>query len=86
MRFVVHGQVQGVGYRAATRRKATAWALQGWVSNRSDGCVEGVVAGPVEALLAFRRWLAVGPPLAAVSAVDWHPSDNMPPAGFVVRK
>ncbi len=86
MRFVVHGHVQGVGYRAATRRKATAWALQGWVSNRADGTVEGVVAGPVEALAAFRRWLAIGPPLAEVNSVDWQPSDEMPSESFVVRK
>lgn len=86
MRFVVHGHVQGVGYRAATRRKALGWALQGWVFNRDDGCVEGVVAGPAEARAAFRRWLAVGPPLARVSQVEWLPSPEQPDGPFVVRK
>jgi len=86
MRFVVHGQVQGVGYRATTRRKANAWELSGWVQNCADGTVEGVVAGPDDALAAFRRWLAAGPPLAKVSQVEWLATDERPTGPFTVRK
>jgi acylphosphatase len=43
-RFVVTGRVQGVGFRAATRRKAQSLGLTGWVRNRNDGAVEGVAS------------------------------------------
>lgn len=86
MRFVVHGRVQGVGFRLATQRAAVALALAGWVSNRSDGAVEGVATGRAESLSAFRRWLAQGPPAAQVTAVDWLPSDEQPATGFIVRR
>lgn len=86
MRFVVHGRVQGVGYRAATERQATALGVQGWVRNRADGAVEGVAAGAVDALSALRDWLTSGPPQAAVTSVEWLPTNEHPEPGFVVRR
>ncbi len=38
-RVVVHGRVQGVGYRAWTQYKARQRNLDGWVRNRRDGTV-----------------------------------------------
>ncbi|MDO9452289.1 MAG: acylphosphatase [Stagnimonas sp.] len=86
MRFVVHGRVQGVGYRAATERQAKALGLQGWVRNRDDGAVEGVAAGAPDALAALHRWLAVGPEKAVVTSVEWLPTNEHPEPGFVVRR
>jgi len=43
--LVVHGRVQGVGYRAFVEREAHARDLQGWVRNCCDGTVEAVLAG-----------------------------------------
>jgi len=35
----VRGQVQGIGYREACVRRATALGVTGWVRNRMDGSV-----------------------------------------------
>ena len=71
-RFVVTGRVQGVGFRAATRRKAQSLGLSGWVRNRNDGAVEGVVTGKdAAAIETFHQWLIQGPPVSRVERVDW---------------
>jgi len=80
-RFVVSGSVQGVGFRVATRRKALALGLHGWVRNHPEGHVEGMATGVEETLAAFRRWLAEGPPSARVTRVDWTASAPEPEAG-----
>ena len=67
---VVHGRVQGVGYRAFVEREARSRDLQGWVRNCRDGTVEAVLAGdaPVieDMVAACRR----GPCGARVEAID----------------
>lgn len=71
-RFVVTGRVQGVGFRAATRRKAQALGLTGWVRNRNDGAVEGLACGSDEKVMEqFHQWLRMGPPIARVERVEW---------------
>ncbi len=62
-RFVVTGRVQGVGFRVATRRKAQALGLIGWVRNCADGSVEGLVAGPPGAQVETLEWHAVDAPI-----------------------
>ena len=86
VRFIVHGKVQGVGFRAATQRRAAALGLEGWVRNRSDGAVEGLAGGEAGALTRLREWLAHGPPAAAVTAVEWRPADEAVEPGFAVRR
>ena len=44
------GEVQGVFFRETARRKATEAGVAGWITNRSDGKVEAVFEGPVEAV------------------------------------
>ena len=43
--FVVSGRVQGVGFRYHTQNRAIQLGLTGWVRNRADGDVEGIVQG-----------------------------------------
>ncbi|MFI4925964.1 MAG: acylphosphatase, partial [Vicinamibacteria bacterium] len=50
-RLVVHGRVQGVGFRFAM--VDAAMGLAGWVRNRHDGTVEAMVQGPPEAVEAM---------------------------------
>ena len=87
-RFVVTGRVQGVGFRVATRRKAQALGLSGWVRNCADGSVEGLVAGPSrESVSGLRDWLRRGPPGAKVETLEWQAVDAPVEAGaFVVRR
>ena len=69
-RFVVRGRVQGVNFRAAAVREATAHGLTGCVWNADDDAVELVAEGDADALASFERWLAHGPSLARVERVD----------------
>lgn len=41
----VSGRVQGIFFRANTRRKAMDLGLKGWVKNLDDGRVEAVIEG-----------------------------------------
>jgi acylphosphatase len=70
VRFIVTGRVQGVFYRASTREQALGLGLAGHAKNRSDGSVEVVACGAVDALEALERWLRQGPPEARVETVS----------------
>jgi acylphosphatase len=69
-RWVVVGQVQGVGYRYFTRQTAQALGIRGWVRNLPEGMVEVQAAGPTERLEAFRAELLRGPRGARVEDVE----------------
>jgi acylphosphatase len=86
-RFVVTGRVQGVGYRAAVQGKALFLGLSGWVRNRDDDAVEGLVGGASpKDLQAFREFLHHGPPAARVDNVEWNASAEEAQEGFLVRR
>ena len=77
-RLVIHGAVQGVGFRAAAVAAARAYAVTGWVRNRRDGSVEAFVQGTSDAVAAMVRWCHQGPRGAHVTRVD--ESDATPAA------
>ena len=84
-RVVVHGYVQGVGFRYSVRERARQRGLSGWVSNRHDGSVEAVFEGAddaVEALVAFMR---DGPRGAEVDDVGITAEEAEGLRGFDVR-
>ena len=66
---IVKGRVQGVFYRATTRRKASELGLHGCASNLPDGSVEVIAWGEPESLQTLEKWLWQGPPAAQVSEV-----------------
>jgi acylphosphatase len=67
---VVHGDVQGVGFRYFVQRKANQLGLSGWVRNNGDGTVEVVAEGERRDLEQLKRALDEGPRLARVDRVD----------------
>jgi acylphosphatase len=69
VRFLVTGRVQGVGFRAATRREAARLGLNGHAVNCPDGSVEVLAEGPADAVQALADWLQHGPPFASVRQV-----------------
>lgn len=69
-RFVVHGIVQGVNFRAAAVREASARGLTGRVWNRPDDAVELIAEGDGDALESMQEWLQHGPRLAQVERVE----------------
>jgi len=68
--LVIHGRVQGVGYRDAAVQAAFTMSVTGWVRNRSDGTVEAQVQGEADAVERFIAWCRRGPPLARVAGID----------------
>ena len=69
-RVVVHGRVQGVGFRAFVEDTAERLGLEGWVRNRRDGTVETVFAGPEQAVTAALEACRTGPRHGHVDMID----------------
>ncbi len=85
IRCLVSGKVQGVSFRASTRREALTLEVRGYACNLPDGRVEVLACGPRPALDALCEWLWTGPLSARVTAVECEPADEIPPEGFEVR-
>lgn len=66
----ITGKVQGVGFRANTRREARKLSLTGWVRNLSDGSVEVVAEGEKKDIDGLISWAKQGPRLANVKNVE----------------
>jgi acylphosphatase len=75
---VVHGRVQGVGFRVFVLRAARRDGLRGWVANEASGRVRCVAEGPRDLLEALLRQLHEGPPGARVDRVEssWGPATS----------
>ena len=86
-RFVVTGRVQGVGFRASAQGKALFLGLRGWVRNRDDGAVEGLIGGDNAAdVQTFHDFLQIGPPAARVEQLEWSATSEQAEEGFLVRR
>ena len=72
-RYIVHGRVQGVGYRHFAWKSALGAGVCGSVFNRSDGTVEVVAEGTEEQLESFGAALREGPAFARVEDVWTEP-------------
>ena len=75
---VIHGRVQGVGFRAFTISSAARLNLTGWVRNRFNGTVETIAEGSQIALETFLNDLRRGPGPSNVTNID---SDWQSPTG-----
>jgi acylphosphatase len=67
---LVHGDVQGVGFRYFLMREAKRLGLSGWVRNRDDGTVEFVAEGTRPDLERLKQAAEKGPRMARVDRVD----------------
>jgi len=66
----VYGDVQGVGYRSWTVRRARRMGLTGLVRNEPDGSVVVIVEGEEGDIESLIEECRRGPPLARVEKVD----------------
>ena len=82
---IVHGDVQGVGFRYFVQRRADEVGLAGWVRNRPEGTVELVAEGGRPALERFLQQLGRGPGAASVERVEseWSEAEGL--QSFEVR-
>ena len=69
---IVHGRVQGVGFRYFVQRIGARLDLTGDVRNLPDSTVEIVVEGSAEKIEEFIREVSRGPSLSRVERVDVH--------------
>ena len=69
-KFLVRGEVQGVGYRFFAQRAAARHQVVGYVLNCPDGTVEALVEGPASNVQAFKDDLVTGPEWAVVDQVE----------------
>lgn len=67
---IIHGRVQGVGFRQSTVVRAQAIGCTGWVRNKPDGTVEVVAQGQTEQLERLAQFLRQGPTAARVDDID----------------
>jgi acylphosphatase len=81
-RLVIHGRVQGVGYRAWLVAEAGRLGLAGYVRNRPDGSVETLLYGEVDAVEELQRACRRGPRLASVTGIEEELADPPPEPGF----
>jgi acylphosphatase len=69
-KFLIRGEVQGVGYRFFAQRAAARHQVVGYVRNCPDGSVEAFVEGSSNSVEAFKHDLATGPQWAVVDQVE----------------
>ena len=84
-RVIVHGHVQGVGFRAAVARAARSRGIAGWGGNRPDGAVEAVFEGDAAAVDQLVDFSRRGPSRAEVDSVDVTEEKPEGLSGFQVR-
>lgn len=68
--IVVHGIVQGVGFRYYSYQNAIKNNIRGWVRNRNDGTVEIEAVGNKEDLIRFIDFIKRGSNFSHVEHVD----------------
>jgi acylphosphatase len=68
--IIVHGGVQGVGFRWFTQQVAEELGLHGTVANLRDGTVRIVAQGPEMALDRLQAMVRQGPPFASVTHLE----------------
>lgn len=75
---VVHGRVQGVGFRIFVARQADRLGLTGWVANEPAGRLRCVAEGPRADLETLLADLRDGPSGAWVERVEvsWSPASG----------
>ncbi|MBF0500052.1 MAG: acylphosphatase [Candidatus Riflebacteria bacterium] len=85
---IIHGEVQGVGFRVFAQRQAELLGINGWVRNRYDGSVETLIEGASAKVEQMLDLLHTGPRHAIVDSIETvtdETSENPLYAGFSVR-
>ena len=84
VRVRIAGQVQGVGFRAATREIANRHGITGKAVNCSDGSVEVTACGEEDSIAKLVKWLHKGPEGARVESVTVDSAELATPRQFTI--
>ena len=80
---VIHGRVQGVGYRWWAVQEARRLGLAGWVRNRRDGSVEACLEGDAPSVAVMSERCKSGPAMARVERVEVSETSDSGAVDFV---
>ena len=69
-KFIISGQVQGVGYRYFAQRSAARHQVRGYVKNLDDGRVEAFAQGTAKQVDEFKHDLVAGPTYSKVKEIE----------------
>lgn len=69
-KFLIKGEVQGVGYRFFAQRAAARHQVRGYVRNCPDGTVEALAEGSEGDVEEFKKDLVTGPQWSRVEQVE----------------
>ncbi len=69
-KFLISGQVQGVGFRFFAQRVAARYQIRGYVRNLVDGRVESWAQGSEKSVEAYKHDLTAGPRFSRVEDVE----------------
>lgn len=69
-KYLITGQVQGVGFRYFAQRSAARHQVRGYVRNLEDGRVEALAQGHEKSVEAFRDDISAGPRYSQVDDVE----------------
>ena len=69
-KYLISGEVQGIGFRYFAQRSAARHQVRGYVRNLEDGRVEALVEGPAKAVEEFKLDLAAGPNYSRVEQLE----------------
>ncbi|SDH54948.1 acylphosphatase [Alteribacillus persepolensis] len=75
--IIVHGKVQGVGFRNFVQSKALQLGMKGWVRNKNDGTVEIKAEGEDSAMQMFIAAVQNGSTMSSVDYLDIHETDTV---------
>lgn len=75
--LLIHGHVQGVGFRYWFSDRARQLGLAGWVRNRVDGTVEAMLRGDRDAVGEMIEQAKRGPRGARVQRVEVSDSEEV---------
>ena len=70
VKATISGRVQGVFFRAETKKTADSLNINGWVRNLPNGCVEALFEGDGQQIQQMITWCWKGSPGSAVTHVE----------------
>jgi len=80
----VSGRVQGVFFRASTRKQAIDLGVCGYAKNMNNGSVEVLACGDELAVNTLCEWLWQGPPQSRVTQVVCEQHAMCAMEGFII--